>query len=253
METGSDLSGKSALVTAASAALGKAVALQLARVGADVYLVDADQDALDAVATEIRSLGVRAEALATDIAIPANCRAAVAAAIAAYGRLDILCNVATAFFPAHAQAMPESDWHATLAMNLSAPFFLFQAAVPHLLEQDGAVVNVTSCAAFMAQPFTAAYTASKAGLTQMTKALAKEYVDKPIRINCVAPGSMAISSGNRTNIPADVDMSKVQRLPPGRGLIEMERVAEVVAFLASEASRGIHGASLTIDNGMSLG
>jgi NAD(P)-dependent dehydrogenase (short-subunit alcohol dehydrogenase family) len=138
-------------------------------------------------------------------------------------------------------------------MNLSAPFFLFQAAVPHLLEHDGAVVNVTSCAAFMAQPFTAAYTASKAGLTQMTRTLAKEHVDKPIRINCVAPGSMAISSGSRANIPVDVDMSKVQRLPATRGLIEMERVAELVVFLASEASRGIHGASLTIDNGMSLG
>jgi NAD(P)-dependent dehydrogenase (short-subunit alcohol dehydrogenase family) len=253
MSTASDLSGKAALVTAGSGALGRAIALQLARLGANLCLVDADQQALNAAAEEIRSLGVRSEIFVTNIAVPANCRAAVAAAVATYGRLDILCNVATVFFPAHAQTMPEVDWHSTLATNLSAPFFLFQAAVPHLLENDGAVVNVTSCAAFMAQPFTAAYTASKAGLTQMTKALAKEYIDKPIRINCVAPGSMAISSGNKINIPADVDMSKVQRLSAPRGLIEVQRIAEIVAFLASEASHGIHGASLTVDNGMSLG
>ncbi len=253
MEIASDLSGKAALVTAGSGVLGRAIALQLARLGADLCLVDVDEEALNVAATEIRSLGVRAQTVVADIAAPANCRAAVSAAVAAYGRLDILCNVATVFFPVHAQAMPESDWHSTLAINLSAPFFLFQAAVPHLLERDGAVVNVTSCAAFMAQPFTAAYTASKAGLTQMTKALAKEYADKPIRINCVAPGSMSISSGNQVNIPADVDMSKVQRLPATRGLIEVQRIAEIVAFLASEASRGIHGASLTVDNGMSLG
>jgi NAD(P)-dependent dehydrogenase (short-subunit alcohol dehydrogenase family) len=85
----------------------------------------------------------------------------------------------------------------------------------------------------------------------MTKVLAKEFIDQPIRINCLAPGSMSVSSGNAARIPDNVDMSKVQKL--SRALITVEDVAAVVAFLASDAAVGFHGACLTMDNGLSLG
>jgi NAD(P)-dependent dehydrogenase (short-subunit alcohol dehydrogenase family) len=147
--------------------------------------------------------------------------------------------------------MPESDWEATIAVNLSAPFYLIQAALPHLLAANGAVVSVGSCAAFMASPFTAAYTASKAGLAQMTKALAKEFIEQPIRINYLAPGSMSVSSGNAAKIPDNVDMKQVQKL--SRRLIDVTEVAAVAAFLASDASVGFHGACISMDNGLSLG
>lgn len=248
----SDMSGKTALVTGASGDLGKAIARALVGAGASVCLVDPDAAALQAFAAE---LGDNAAVHATEVRGQANCQAAVAAAVAAFGRLDALVNVANVFAPAQCADMAEEDWEATLAVNLSAPFYLIQAALPHLLackgEFGGAVVSVGSCAAFMATPFTAAYTASKAGLVQMTKALAREFIDQPIRINCVAPGSMSVSSGNAAKIPNNVDMSKVQKL--SRNLIDVTEVAAVVAFLASDASAGFHGSCISMDNGISLG
>jgi NAD(P)-dependent dehydrogenase (short-subunit alcohol dehydrogenase family) len=170
MMRASDMSGKAALVTGASGDLGKAIARALAGAGASVCLVDPDGVSLEALAAE---LGGNAPIHATEVRGQENCRAAVAAAVAAFGRLDALINVANVFAPAQSGEMAEADWEATLAVNLSAPFYLFQAALPHLLAANGAMVSVGSCAAFMASPFTAAYTASKAGLAQMTKALAR--------------------------------------------------------------------------------
>lgn len=248
----SDMTGKAALVTGANGDLGKAIARELASAGAAVCLVDPDRAALEALAAE---LGVKTAIHATEVRGAANCRAAVEAAVAAFGRLDALVNVANVFAPAQSAEMPEADWEATLAVNLSAPFYLIQAALPHLLasagEYGGAVVSVGSCASFMASPFTAAYTASKAGLAQMTKALAKEFIDQPIRINYLAPGSMSVSSGNAARIPDNVDMTKVQKL--ARNLIDVTEVAAVVGFLASDASAGFHGSCIAMDNGLSLG
>jgi NAD(P)-dependent dehydrogenase (short-subunit alcohol dehydrogenase family) len=136
-------------------------------------------------------------------------------------------------------------------VNLSAPFYLFQAALPFLKDGGGAVVSVGSCGSFMAPPFTAAYTASKAALVQLTKVLAKEFIDTAIRINCVAPGSMLVAVGNKARIGDNVDMSQVQK--QSRSFITVEDVAAVVAYLASDAAVGFHGACLTMDNGLSLG
>lgn len=254
MRTASDMSGKAALVTGAAEGIGWGVAQTLARAGADVCLVDVDAAALDQRAQALRSLGVRACVQAADIADPAACAEAVAAAVEAFGRLDALCNVANAFFPARSEKMARADWDRTVAINLSAPFHLIQAAIPHLLETEGAVVNVTSCVAFMSQAYTAAYAATKAGLTHMTKALAMEYRDQPIRINAVAPGGMyAVSTGATKHIPSDLDAELFKRFTPTRGYVEIEQVAEAVAFLASDAARGYHGACISIDNGVSLG
>jgi NAD(P)-dependent dehydrogenase (short-subunit alcohol dehydrogenase family) len=244
----SDMGGKAALVTGASGDLGKAIARRLADAGASICLVDPDAAALEAFAAE---LGGKTAFHAAEVRGQANCRAAVEAAVAAFGRLNALINVANVFAPAQSAEMAEADWEATLAVNLSAPFYLIQAALPHLLAAHGAVVSVGSCAAFMATPFTAAYTASKAGLAQMTKALAKEFIEQPIRINYLAPGSMAVGSGNAAKIPSNVDMTKVQKL--SRSLIDVTQVAEIVAFLASDASAGFHGACISMDNGLSLG
>jgi len=246
-----DMTGKAALVTGASGDLGRAVATVLAEAGASVCVIDPDAAVLEASAADLRAIGVSACFHASDLTGAASCKAAVAAAVAAFGRLDALCNVANVFAPAHAGEMAEADWDATLAINLGAPFFLFQAALPHLLAANGAMVSVGSSGAFMAPPFTAAYTASKAALVQLTKVLAKEFIDQPIRINCVAPGSMSVGSGNAARIPGNVDMAQVQKL--SRGLITVDDVARVVAFLASDAAVGFHGACLTMDNGLSLG
>lgn len=253
MPTPADMTGKYALVTGAAAGLGRATALTLARAGAGLCLVDVNGDGLEATAADARALGVQAIALALDLGVADNCRSAVDAALGAFGRLDALCNVAAVFIPCHTAAMSAADWDRTLAVNLSAPFHLIQASIPHLLASHGAVVNVTSCAAHLGQAYTAAYCATKAGLSHLTKSLAMEYMHQPIRFNAVAPGGMmtALAAGFRTLEQADPSL--IQRYSPLRGVVEIEDVAAMVAFLASDAARGYHGACVNIDNGITAG
>jgi NAD(P)-dependent dehydrogenase (short-subunit alcohol dehydrogenase family) len=197
---------------------------------------------------------VKAIVCAVDLARRENCERAVRQTVEAFGRLDALCNVAGIFIPCHAHEMPSTDFEKTLAINLAAPFYLIQASIPHLLATNGAVVNVTSCAAFVGQAYLAAYSATKAGLTHMTKSLAMEYMHKPIRFNAVAPGGMATAlAANMRSLPSDADVSLVKRFSPLRGLVEIDEVAAAVAFLASDASRGYHGACIQIDKGITAG
>lgn len=247
------MSGRAAIVTGAAAGLGRATALRLAQAGASVCLVDIDAGGLAATERELQALGVPCLVQAVDLAQTPVCAEIVDNTVAAFGRLDALCNVAAVFIPAHSTEMDDSQWDRTVAVNLSAPFRLIRAALPHLLENNGAVVNVTSCAAFTGQAYTAAYCATKAGLTHMTKALAMEYMHKPVRINAVAPGGMmtALAAGLRDL--EDPDPSLLQRFSPLRGLVEIDDVAGMVAFLASDAASGYHGACINIDNGITAG
>lgn len=250
MPTPSDMTGKAALVTGAASGLGRATALRLASVGANIYAVDINAATLEEALDEMRAFGVRAEGRATDLGVRENCVAVVANAVEAFGRLDALCNVAAVLYTDHATDMPAADWERTLAVNLSAPFYLIQAAIPHLLEVDGAVVNVTSCAAHKAQAYSAAYCATKAGLSHMTKALAMEYMHRPIRFNAVAPGGMMTNIAKNMKLPADFDRGLFGRVAPLRGLVEVEEVAELTAFLATPAAGGYHGACINIDKGI---
>jgi NAD(P)-dependent dehydrogenase (short-subunit alcohol dehydrogenase family) len=253
MPTASDMTGKAALVTGAASGLGRATALALARAGADICLVDMNAGGLEETAEAVRALGVKAQPHAADLSIAETCPAAVAAAVQAFGRLDALCNVAGILFFANTAEMPSVQWEKTLAVNLSAPFYLIQAAIPHLLESHGAVVNVTSTAAFVGEAYAAAYCASKAGLMQMTKALAMEFTHKPIRINAVAPGGMMTNIGANLKFPDGADMALIQRFMGLRGVVEVDDVASMVAFLASPGAAGYHGATVTIDAGITAG
>lgn len=253
MLTPSSMEGKAALVTGAAAGLGKATAVALARAGANLCIVDIDAEALEQTASEIRELGVEVLVQAINLASAEKCRSAVSAAIDSFGRLDAVCNVAAVFMPTHSTEMSDDDWNTTLAVNLSAPFHLIQAAIPQLLQHNGAVVNVTSCAAHMGQAYLAAYSSTKAALTHLTKSLAMEYMHQPIRFNAVAPGGMmtALAAGLR-DLP-DPDVSLLSRISPLRGVVEVEDVAQMVAFLATDAARGYHGAVINIDNGITAG
>jgi NAD(P)-dependent dehydrogenase (short-subunit alcohol dehydrogenase family) len=185
--------------------------------------------------------------------VQANCPAAVAAAVAAFGRLDALCNVAGIIVMCNAHEMRLTDWDKTLAINLSAPFHLIHAAIPHLLQANGAVVNVTSSAAFIGEAYAAAYCATKAGLNHLTKALAMEYMHKPIRFNAVAPGGMQTNIAANLKMPEGVDYALIKRFSGMRGMVEVDDVAEMIAYLASDAGRSYHGACITIDRGITAG
>lgn len=246
----SDMSGKVALVTGAAAGLGKATALRLADLGADLALVDRDTAGLSQTAEEIRTLGRRVLELPLDLTDRANCRSAVDDAVASFGQLDALCNVAGVMIPGPTPHVSDEAWDLTMKVNLEAPFFLIRAVIPHLLETHGAIVNVTSCAAFQGQAYFAAYCATKAGLTNMTKALAMEYMKQPIRINAVAPGGMITGLVQNMALLKDYDQSLIGRIGSPRGVCEVEDIAECVAFLATDAARAYHGACINIDAGV---
>jgi len=210
-------------------------------------------EGLEETAQQVKALGRRAHVVATDLANSLNCSTAVASAAEAFGRLDALCNVAGILIVAHATEMSKPQWDKIIGVNLAAPFHLIQAAIPHLLKTNGAVVNVTSQAAFIGQAYMAAYCATKAGLTHMTKALAVEYTRQPIRFNAVAPGGMMTPMGSTIQMPENIDAELWKRVFAMRGIVEVEDVAELVAFLATPASRGYSGACICLDNGVTIG
>lgn len=249
----SDMTGKVALVTGAGSGLGKATAQTLSGAGARLLLVDINADPLQQTAAEIGSQGGEVATLACDLGEADNCRLAIGRAVETFGQLDALCNVAAVFCPANTPDMSDADFDKTLAVNLAAPFRLIQAAIPHLLASHGAVVNVTSCAAFMGQAYLAAYSATKAGLTHMTKSLAMEYMYQPIRFNAVAPGGMATPMGHALAQLENPNPTLLGRIAPLRGLVEVEDVAEMIAYLASDASKGVHGACINFDSGITAG
>ena len=253
MPTISDMKGKAALVTGAASGLGRGTALKLAQAGADLCIVDVNPAGLDETATMIRAFGGSVLAHAADLAIAENCRLAVEAAVQNFGRLDALCNVAGLIMFTHSPEMPVADWNKTLAVNLSAPFHLSQAAIPHLLATEGAIVNVASTAAFIGEAYAAAYCATKAGLVGMTKAMAMEYVKKPIRINAVAPGGMVTNIAANLKMPEGMDIELFRRFTGIRGQVEVEDVAAMIAHLASPAGRAFHGACVTMDSGITAG
>jgi len=253
MNQASDMTNKVALVTGSASGLGLAVAKKLAQAGANLFLVDIDEAGLEKAVASIQELGVKATAYPADLSNADTCVAAIEAAVSAYERLDALCNVAGVMLPSHTVDMKRSAFQKTLAVNLEAPFYLIQAAIPHLLESHGAVVNVASAVGISAQAYNAAYCATKAGLIQMTKSLAMEFISTPLRINAVAPGGMMTPLAMGMMNVAEPDPALMARTSPMRGLVEIDEVATMVAYLCSDAASGYHGSCVVIDKGMCAG
>lgn len=247
------MTGKVALVTGAASGTGLAVAKKLAQAGADLCVVDLNKEGLEAAALTLRELGCKVLVQPADLSQPEQCAAAVNAAVNEFGRLDALCNVAGVMLPGHATEMSAATVQLTFAVNLAAPFFLMQAAIPHLLETSGAIVNVASAVGITAQAYNAPYCASKAGLIHMSKSLAMEYMHTPLRINVVAPGGMMTPLAMNMVGLQNPDPSLLGRASPLRGLVDVDDVADMVVHLASPAAKGYHGACIVIDKGMCAG
>jgi NAD(P)-dependent dehydrogenase (short-subunit alcohol dehydrogenase family) len=248
-----DMKGKVAIVTGAASGLGRGTALAFAKAGADVFLVDLNADGLEETAILVRDLGARVVVLATDLSHVENCTAVVPGAITAFGALDALCNVAGMTVFTKSTDMSAIAWDKTIAVNLSAPFHLSKAAIPHLLDRDGAIVNITSSAAFIGQAYTAAYCATKAGLNAMTKAMAMEYAKQSIRINAIAPGLMKTNIAANITMPEGVDYELIKRVTGLRGSVEIDDVADMILLLASDAGKSFHGACVSMDRGITAG
>ncbi|MET0137659.1 MAG: SDR family oxidoreductase [Sphingobium sp.] len=242
-----------ALITGGARGLGRAVGEALATQGCALFLVDILGERLAATKAELAAQGFTVETFTADIAKRAQCRAAVDAVIATYGRLDILCNAAAIVRFNHATDVPEAEFNRIMAVNAAAPFWFCQAAIPHLIETRGNIVNVASQAGLMGCPYIVPYTASKGAVIQMTKSLAMEYMDAPIRINAVCPGTMATEIGEGNSMPEGIDMEKVKRYTGQRPATQAAEVAALIAFVASPQASAVQGAILTADGGVTAG
>ena len=242
--------GRVALVTGAGSGIGRAIALRLAAEGAEVLAVDIDEKAATDTA---EAGGGRVHAASYDVRSAEQCRAAVTAAVERFGRLDILGNVAGIARGEHVTEVSESDYRQMMAVNVDGYFFLAQAAIPHLLESEGNIVNLASNAGLMGQAYTVVYCMTKGAVVQLTKALAMEYLKTPLRVVGIAPGGVETGLVHGYRMPADVDWDLVMRYTGARGLAQPDDIAALFAFLASTEAGNIHGTVVSSDGGMTAG
>ena len=242
--------GKVVLVTGASSGLGAACVRQFAADGAIVYAVARDEARLADVAASATGT---VHPLKLDVSDPTACKATVAEVAQREGRLDVLVNNAGRHDFRRTDQVTEDQWQHDLATNLSGTFFLSQAALPHLLETGGNIVNVASVAGVIGEAYSAAYTAAKHGVVGLTKALAVEYAKTGIRVNCVCPGGMDTPQAHTIEFPEDADFDLIMRVAAIRGFMQADEVASVVTFLASDAASAVHGSIQVVDAGQTAG
>lgn len=245
--------GRSIVVTGASSGLGAAAVRRFATGGGLVYAASRDQDKLAEVAASCEDFPGEVRFGPLDVSSPADCRAAVAAAVEAYGRLDVLVSNAGRHDFRVTTEVTEEQWAADIAVNLSGAFFLAQAAIPHLLESSGNIVNVASVAGVMGETYSAAYTAAKHGIVGLTRALAIEYLKTPLRVNCVCPGGMDTPQAHTIEVPESADWDLIMRVSAQRGFMSADDVAAVITFLASDDARAVHGSIQIVDQGHTAG
>jgi NAD(P)-dependent dehydrogenase (short-subunit alcohol dehydrogenase family) len=225
------LDGTAALVTGASSGLGRAVAIELARAGADVALLARNEDELRELGRELRALGVRAFASAVDLADADAARRAAEEAIEELGGVHLLVNSAATDVPGLIEKLSVRDWDRVLAVNLRAPFLLSKVVFPHMREVGGGtIVNISSVAGRRGWANASAYCASKFALTGLTQVLNAEGRAYGIRACVIYPGAMATNWGsweaaNRQSRERAPE-SAAHALPP-------ERIASLIAWLAS--------------------
>jgi NAD(P)-dependent dehydrogenase (short-subunit alcohol dehydrogenase family) len=241
--------GKAVAVTGAGSGLGREVARRFAAEGALVGCIDVDRDAVEAVATDISAKGGNARAYPTDVSDPASVDATMESLLADAGQLHVLCNVAGIGLFSRTVELSVEDWNRVLAVNLTGPFLMCRAALPHLEESKGNIVNVASDAAAMGLPYAAAYGASKGGLVMFTKSVANEVLGRGVRVNVVSPGGMNTDMLSTWGFPDGEPFDRLMRFSTPLGTADPADVANVIAFVASDEAHRITGAVIPVDGG----
>lgn len=243
------LSGKVAIVTGGSRGIGRCIAKELAHQGADIAFtgrsLNANTESLEA---ELRELGVKAKAYATDAADFTASQAFVEQVIEEFGKVDILINNAGITQDTLLMRMTEEQWDDVIRVNLKSAFNLTKAVTPHMMRaRTGSIVNISSVVGVSGNAGQANYAASKAGLLGLTKATAKELGSRGIRVNAIAPGFI------ETDMTAVLDEKALAEWKKGIALRrggQPEEVAKAVAFFASDAASYITGQTLNVCGGM---
>jgi 3-oxoacyl-[acyl-carrier protein] reductase len=240
--------GQVALVTGGGQGIGQAIALRLAREGADVGLVDVNRETADAVGREIQALGRRAVVRVADISDYIAIQAAVEQIAAELGRLDVLINNAGIEKRAPFLEIRPEDWQRQLDVNLSGTFYCTQAAAREMAKRRyGRIVNISSVAGLIGPIDLAAYGVSKAGVIGLTRAAALDLADSGITVNCIAPGPI------ETELMLGAWTAEALRERPQHGAIPrfgtVDEIAHAAAFLAARESGFITGITVSVDGG----
>ena len=241
--------GRVALVTGAASGIGRAIAERLASESARLFAVDVQAAPLAEVVAGIAAAGGTAEARPCDVSDEAQVADTVAACVARFGRLDVLCNAAGILRFDHFHELATADWQRILAVNLTGTFLMCREAVPHLLATRGNIVNVASTAAVAGQPWAAAYAASKGGVLALTRSIAVDYVKQGLRANAVLPCDILTPIMNVFAMPAGANPKLLRRVMSPMGTGEPAHVAGVVAMLASNDGAFVTGEAVRVDGG----
>jgi 3-oxoacyl-[acyl-carrier protein] reductase len=242
------LDGNVALVTGAARGIGRAIAEELARAGADLALCDLQKEWLDDTIKAVEALGRKAQGWAVNVSDSTAVNGVVGEVLKACGKIDILVNNAGITKDGLLMRMSDQDWDDVLNVNLKGAF-LFTRAVsrPMMKQRGGRIVNIASIIGLIGNAGQCNYAASKAGLIALTKSSAKELAARNIRANAVAPGF--IESKMTEVLTEDIRKKMLDAIPRGRFGLPVD-VAKAVVFLASDASSYVTGQVLTVSGGM---
>lgn len=245
------LKGKTAVVTGASRGIGRAIALEMARQGADLAVVYIGDDALaEGVCEDARNLGVNAQKYLCDVSNPGQVRETCDRIGSEFGKADILVNNAGITRDALLLRMSEDDFDAVLGVNLRGAFYFIKHLSRALMKSgEGRIINISSVSGIMGNPGQANYASSKAGLIGLTKTVAKELASRGVTCNAIAPGF--IETDMTANLPQSVKDS-VNTAVPLKRMGKAQEVADLAVFLASDRASYITGEVIRVDGGMCM-
>ena len=240
---------KIVLITGAGSGIGRSTALRLDKEGATSIVVDMNAEQLKK--THLMLANPESSSRVLDISSLDDAKKCFEEINDKYSRLDALINVAGILRFDNSHEVEISNWNKILEVNLTGTFYMCSFGLPMLLESKGCIVNVSSTAALGSHAWTAAYSASKGGISAFSKTLAVEYGLKGLNVNCVCPASIETPMSTSPNLPKDIDTRLLKKIMPVDGVNRSpDDVASTIAFLASEDAIHINGIDLRVDGGL---